>query len=181
MAAPFKEHFYQPRYDQDLPSYKDLQFQDPPQGASPKFPLPFIPRIQNFPSGKQPSLDGYPWWVDPTFLNRPPAQEEPPLPPFQLGPTDFAGRSKGTPMNWLLSQYDRNGDSLRPPIRAVRAGAGPGPGAAPTEIPGGLLGMLYETMRQGQPTQDAGPDSDAQDASEQAMPKWRLGRRTYRA
>jgi len=108
MTAPFKEYPYQPDLLKNIepPIYPDIpsQKKQPP----PNWPLPFIPRFQNLPDGRQPTLEGYPWWVDPTFLNPPPAPAQPPISPFPLGPSDVANRSGDAPANLLLSYYNQN-------------------------------------------------------------------------
>ena len=109
MTAPFKEYPYQPRFDPDLRNLPDLPDIPWPSGPPPaNWPLPFIPKFQNLPSGQQPTIEGYPWWVDPTFLNPLPAPAPPPVPSSPPGPTDMANRSGDVPANWLLSYYNRN-------------------------------------------------------------------------
>ena len=104
MTAPPKIYPYEPRFHFEPPDLPDIQ--SPNKPPPPNWPLPFIPNFRGLPSGVKPTVDGYPWWVDPPgFLNPPPAPE---LPPFQLGPTDYANRLQGSPTNWLQSYYDQN-------------------------------------------------------------------------
>ena len=157
MTAPFKEYPYQPQFRFEPPEYPDIQF---------------------LPSGVKPTVDGYPWWVDPPgFLNPPPAPE---LPPFQLGPTDFAERSEGRPTNWLLSYYDQNRSNLESPLNIAPAIAS-ADSAGPRADSRGLLGALYAMAQRASPQPDHGFVSDMQDTPEQELPERRLGRRTYRA
>jgi hypothetical protein len=104
MTAPPGIYPYEPRFHFEPPDLPDIQL--PNKTPPPNWPLPFIPNFRGLPSGVKPTVDGYPWWVEPPgFLNPPPAPEPP---PFQLGPTDYANRLQGSPTNWLQSYYDRN-------------------------------------------------------------------------
>src|SRR5882757_3252297 len=109
MTAPFKEYPYEPRFvpnPEDVPDFRDIQW---PSGPAPtKWSLPFIPKFQYLPSGQQPSIPGYPWWVDPTFLNPPPTPALPPPPSSPIGPTDRASRSGAASTNWLESYYNQD-------------------------------------------------------------------------
>jgi len=103
MTAPFREYPYQPRYDIE-PNYPDIPWPNKPPATH--WPLPLVPNFRGLPPTVKPTVDGYPWWVDPPgFLNPPPAPE---LPPFQFGPTDSANRFENLPTNWLQSYYDQN-------------------------------------------------------------------------
>jgi hypothetical protein len=156
--------WFNPQIPSTLPS--------PPPGPLPMPPLPSPPRSTNpFP--------------DPSPLPRPPQAPpphdvDPPEHPNSLVTQNLSGRPEGAPENWLLAHYDQNGDVRRRPINSAPAGIGPAAAVAPAESAGGLLGMLYEMMQQRELKPDAGFASNPQDASQQAPPERRLGRRTYR-
>ena len=141
-----------------------------------------IPKILRPWEGWSPPTlpDLYPWWVDPRMIPTPtspaPGPRMPSLAPPPQGQTSVTDPPQGAPGNWLLSDYEQNGDNQRHPINAVPAGIG----TAPAERPGGLLGMLYEVMRQREPEPDGNFDPNPPDALPQALPERRLGRRTYR-
>jgi hypothetical protein len=106
----------------------------------------------------------YPWWVNPPT---PPALPDP-APgsyPYWVNP----------PTPPMLPSPD---PGTRYPFNFAPAGISPATGAAPAA--GGLLGMLYEMMRQSEPKPDGGFDSNPQDVSQQAPPERQLVRRTYR-
>jgi hypothetical protein len=96
------------------------------------------------------------------------------------GPKSSTDPSEGAPRNSLLAHYDQNGDDRRQPINSAPAGIATATGVASTERAGGLLGILYEMVQRGELKPDAGFDSNPRDASRQASPLRRLGRRTYR-
>ena len=178
MAAPFKDYFYQPNllYDFNPPDYPDLPS---PKKPSTNWPPPSGPKLQNLPSGKQPTIDGYPWWIDPTFLNPPVAPAQPPIPPLPPGPSDFAGRSEDAPTNWLLSYYEQNRDRLHAPTNSATAGIGAPSGVAPPDN-AGLLWLLQALRQQAAPAPDRDSDSASPDDTQQELPERRLGRRTCR-
>lgn len=117
MTAPPKIYPYEPRFHFEPPDPPDIHF---------------------LPSGVKPTVDGYPWWVDPPgFLSPPPAQE---LPPFQLGPTDFGNQLQNLPTNWLQSYYDQNFAQQGGPHPDYGIGPATRNDAAQTEVPMRKLG-----------------------------------------
>jgi len=123
-----------------------------------------------------------PWWVNtrvpPTLPNPLPGSWVPQLPSPLQGPNLFPAPVPPP----LQTPHDvdppRYPNSLLTETLSGRAEGAPK--MAPAERPGGLLGMLYEMMRQSEPNPDSGFDSNPRDASQQAPPERRLGRRTYR-
>ena len=176
MASPFKDDSFQP------PNWAL-------DGAIPRMLRPWEewipptpPTLPNPALRPQPAIDGYPWWVDPWTLPRSPdlvpVPSEPPLPAPPRGPNSFTDPLGDTQRSWLQS-YGQNVVSQRGPINP--APEFPANGALPAEGSGGLLGILYEMMRQSEPKPDGGVDPNPQNTSHQASPERRLGRRTYRA
>jgi hypothetical protein len=136
----------------------------------PTLPRGWTPQLPSPRQGPSPFPDPLPV--------PPPHDVDPPKHPNSLVTENPSGRTEDTIGNWLQS-YGQNGDAQRGLIS-------PGPGAPatgplPAESSGGLLGMLYEMMRQGEQTPDGGVVPNPQDASQQASPERWLGRRTYRA
>ena len=158
MASSFKDDSYRrPNFaiDGATPEY----FRRPrlPQWVDPRgLPtLPSPPPVPWVPSLPSPPKGRNPF-TDPLAV--PPPPQTPP--PHDVDPPNNP--------NWLIAE------NLSGRAESAR-------NVAPAESPGGLLGMLYEMMRQGGPKPDAGFDSNREEASEQAPPERRLGRRTYRA
>jgi hypothetical protein len=106
MTAPLRGKYpYEPHPQvDDLPDIPNIP--SPNKPPPPNWPLPFIPDLRGPPPVIKPTVDGYPWWVDPPgFLSPLPPPE---LPPFQLGPTNFGNQFQSPPTNWLQSYFEQN-------------------------------------------------------------------------
>jgi len=186
MTAPFKDYFYQRPWWKEIEDWTPATLPGSDSEPKPWWVDPSKPQtLPDSAPWSKPVIDGYPSWVDPPTLRTLPSPAPEPwnLPPLlrPQGPGSSSDPSEGAPKNWLLSYHDRNGDDRRRPINSAPAGIGPATGEAPAESAGGLLGILYEMMRQSEPPKpDAGFDSNPQDTSQRAPPERRLGRRTYR-
>ena len=120
------------------------------------------------PTIQDPEADILPWWIHPGKQQVPSGMPPEPRPAIQGYPS------------WVDPQALPMFPNLSPlQINSAPTDAGPVTDMAPVGSAGGLLGMLYEMMRQG-PKPDGGSSSNPQDAPPLASLERRLGSRTYR-